>query len=75
MTTMGLPVPHTMNREGLTDEQTAALEAERAALIKELKQLLTDPGNAGVSDVIFRRGWDGVRLCEPTESWYTTHQN
>ena len=62
---------HTMNRERHTDEHTAALEAERAALIKELKQLLADPGNAGVPDVIFRRGWDGVRLYEPTESWYT----
>ena len=51
-----------MNRERHTDEHTAALEAERAALIKELKQLLADPGNAGVPDVIFRRGWDGVRL-------------
>ena len=51
-----------MNRERHTDEHTAALEAERDALIKALKQLLADPGNAGVPDVIFRRGWDGVRL-------------
>src|SRR4051794_23735045 len=32
---------------------------------------LADPHNAGVSDAVFRAGWSGARLREPTESWYT----
>jgi hypothetical protein len=55
----------------MTDEEKAANAAERAELIRQLKEHLADPHNGGVSDAAFRAGWDGGRLREPTESWYT----
>jgi len=55
----------------MTDEQKAANAAETAELIRQLKEHLADPHNAGVSDAVFGAGWSGVRLREPTGLWYT----
>lgn len=49
----------------LTPQLRAELEAESRALIAELKQFMSDPGNYGVPDSVFVAGWDGVRLKPP----------